>query len=71
MKILEDMQTVTEIDWLIDQIVRNMPLGFEKLARSGSVMEAERQDKHKLDAMCKALKRRRELEWCGDQSHTH
>lgn len=60
MKRLEEC-TVTEVDWLIDHIGRNMPLGFEKLAMSGSVTKTERQNNQKLDAMCKALERRREL----------
>jgi len=62
MKSLSELSTVQEVDAFIDeQICRYLP-GLRKKAESREWTAGERAADAKLDAVCKALERRNELQ---------
>ena len=61
MKTLPEHYTVAEVDDLISEIERHTP-GLRQRAESGECTAAKRAGDMKLDAMCRALERRAELQ---------
>jgi len=63
MRELSGLSTVQEVDAFIDlEICRNLPLGFRTQVEAGNWSAEERSANPKLDAVCKALERRAELQ---------
>jgi len=61
MKDISELYTPAEVDARIDEICRNMP-GLRAKVESGDYTAAERASDPKVDAVCRALERRAELE---------
>ena len=62
MQKLSELYTLDAVDDLIDEICRNMPPGFRRIVDSGTWSPEERARDMKIDAVCKALERRAQLE---------
>ena len=66
MKNLEDLFTVRQVDEFIDEICRNLSpdacVALRARAEASNMTSTERAKEPKLDAVCKALERRVELQ---------